>query len=99
MNIKITDDSVASASGRHTADLHHFEAGDAWRVSWLPERLMDRNAATTAMVLAEHVAAIDDLGPEHKLWPFIEGWSEELGLSPDEAVKRVRESPQPEMGE
>jgi hypothetical protein len=42
MNIKITGDSMASASGRHTADLHHFEAGDAWRVSWLPERLMNR---------------------------------------------------------
>jgi hypothetical protein len=27
MNIKITGDGMASASGRHAADLHHFEGG------------------------------------------------------------------------
>jgi hypothetical protein len=99
MNIKITGDGMASASGRHTADLHHFEAGDAWRVSWLPERLMDRNSAITAMTIAEYVAEHDDLAEGHRLWPHVEGWAEELGLTGLEAVSRVRELSQQEMGQ
>jgi hypothetical protein len=47
----------------------------AWIVSYLPSRLLSRNQAITAMVLAERLAAgygDDDL--------FVIGWREELGL-------------------
>ena len=60
---------------------------------------MGRNEATSAMVLAETVAATPDLGPGHRMWPFVGSWAAELGLSADEAVTRLRESAQPEMGE
>jgi hypothetical protein len=47
----------------------------AWIVPGLPSRLLNRNQAITAMVLAERLAAgygDDDL--------FVIGWREELGL-------------------
>jgi hypothetical protein len=48
--------------------------GGAWVVSGLPRRLVTRNQAITAIVLAERLAAGygDDL--------FVIGWRAELGL-------------------
>lgn len=101
MSIKIGDDRMTCDLSPHTAEQWQVPADEEpptlWRVSWLPTRYLGRNEAITAMILAEHVAAIDDLGPDHKRWPFIDSWSAELGLSADEAVKRIRESPQREM--
>jgi len=57
-------------------------------VSWLPERKLTRNQATTAVVLAERVSqGVRDRN--HKHWPFIEGWAEELGLSGTDAVDKI----------
>ena len=47
----------------------------AWIVSGLPHRLVTRNQAITAMVLAERLAA--GYGDDD---PFVIGWREELGL-------------------
>ena len=47
----------------------------AWIVSGLPRRLLARNQAITAMVLAERLAA--GYGDDD---PFVVGWREELGL-------------------
>jgi hypothetical protein len=103
MGIKITDDSMSSDLSPHSAGLWPMpEAGESptmWRVSWLPERPVGRNEATSAIVLAETVAATPDLGPDHRMWGFIDSWAAELGLSAEEAVARVRELPQREMGE
>jgi hypothetical protein len=94
MGIKITDDSMSGELSPHSAGLWPMpDAGEPptmWRVSWLPERPVGRNEAVSAMVLAETVAATEDLGPDHRLWPFINSWSAELGLSANEAVARTR---------
>jgi hypothetical protein len=57
----------------------------ACQVFWLLGRPMDRSTAITAMVLAE-VAATDDVNPGHRLWPRLEGWSTELGLTVPDAL-------------
>jgi len=84
MTLTIQDDNINSGHTRHTTrlvpGLEH-----AWQVSWLPGRLMDRNAAITAMVLAE-VVATDEVNPRHRLWLHIEGWSAELGLTAPDAL-------------
>jgi hypothetical protein len=80
-------------------------------VSWLPGRVLDRNSAITAMVLADQ-AGNDDLNERHRLWPHIEGWAAELGLTGHDAVNRIsqpgapgqhrsreRERPDPEAGQ
>jgi hypothetical protein len=66
-----------------TADRGRY-GGNAWVVSWIPERLFDRNQAITAMTLAERVSA----GAAED-WPFIEGWAAELGLSGADVVARI----------
>jgi hypothetical protein len=52
MSLTIDDDSISSDRTSHTA---HLAPGHehAWQVSWLPGRLLDRNSAITAMVLAD----------------------------------------------
>jgi hypothetical protein len=57
-------------------------------VSWLPGQLLDRNAAITAMILAD-TAAERDLPEGHRLWPHIQGWGAELGLTGRDAVARA----------
>jgi hypothetical protein len=55
-----------------------------WAVSWCLERVLTRNQAITAMVLAEEVAACAHTG---KTWLFIEAHADELGLPVSTAVK------------
>ena len=70
MTLTITDKIMRSDQTAHTARLCHFEAGDAWQVSWLPHRLMDRNAAITAMTLAELVSEGEGIGlHDDPRWP------------------------------
>ncbi len=66
MSLSIQDEIISSDNTRHTARLAPGER--AWQVSWLPGRLMDRNSAITAMVLAD-VAGTDDVHAGHRLWP------------------------------
>lgn len=94
MALAITDCEISSDQTPHTARLLRFEAGDAWRVSWLPERLMDRNAAITAMTLAEQF-------DRNGLWDYrssanIDAWAAELGLSGPQAIAMLGGSPQQE---
>jgi hypothetical protein len=79
---------VANARGRGIAS--HVA------VSWLPERPMGRNEAISAMVLAETIAAHKDMAEGHRLWPFIDSWAAEMGLSAREAVTRARTRPEAE---
>jgi hypothetical protein len=90
MATKITDTEMSSDQTRHTAAVVPgavIEGGPtAWSVSWLPGRLLLRNQAITAMVLAEAVGAALDPYAAERVWPFIEGWAAELGLSDVDAV-------------
>jgi hypothetical protein len=82
-----------------------------WEVSWLPGRALDRNSAITAMTLADH-AGERDMNERHRLWPAIENWAAELGLTGPDAINRAaqhgsprqqhdrkREPPDPEAGQ
>ena len=53
---------------------------------------MDRNTAITAMVLAD-IAGQDDLHQGHRLWPHIQSWAAELGLTGPDAIARASQPP------
>jgi hypothetical protein len=92
MALTITDKIMRSDQTAHTARLRHFEAGDAWEVSWLPHRLMDRNAAITAMTLADLASEGDGIGlHDDPRWPVVDALAAELGLSGPNAVVRISE--------
>ena len=61
-------------------------------MSWLPGQILDRNTAITAMILAD-TAAEQDLHEDHRLWPFIQGWAEEVGLTAPDAIVRISRPP------
>ena len=44
------------------------------------------------MTLAD-VAAKDDLHQGHRLWPHIQGWAAELGLTGPDAIARATQPP------
>ena len=84
MKLQINDDSITSDHSAHTARLLPGD-GHVWEVSWLPGRPMDRNSAITAMVIAEAVGS-GDLHPGQRLWPHLEGWTGELGLTTRDVI-------------
>lgn len=92
MALTITDQIMRSADTAHTAQLVHFEAGDAWEVSWLPGRVLDRNAAVTAMMIAQAVGRGVGLHDDPQ-WPHLDGWAAELGLTGPRAVVLASDPP------
>jgi hypothetical protein len=110
MTLTISDTTMTSDQSPHTArqapGRQHL-----WEVSWLPGRALDRNSAITAMVLAD-LAGERDLSERHRLWPFVESWAAELGLTGSDAIDqasqpgplrqqhdRESERPDPEAGQ
>ena len=91
MAVTIGDDSMSSDSTVHTARLTPGRQHQ-WEVSWLPGRPLDRNSAITAMILADLVGE-EDLHQGHRLWPHIQGWAEELGLTAPDAIARAAQPP------
>ena len=61
-------------------------------MSWLPGQILDRNTAITATTLAD-AAAEHDPHDKPPLWPAIESWAEELGLTAPEAIARAASQP------
>jgi hypothetical protein len=109
MTLTINDTTMTIDQTAHSARL--APGGEhLWEVSWLPGRALDRNSAITAMALADY-ADEGDLDERHRLWPFIESWAAELGLTGSDAISRAsqpslrhrhdRESerPDPEAGQ
>jgi hypothetical protein len=90
MTLTILDDSISGDHTTHTACLAPGHK-DTWHVSWLPGRLMDRNSAITAMVLAD-VAAAGDVHAGHRLWPHIQGWAAELDLTAPDALAWISQT-------
>ena len=87
MTLTINDTTMTSDQTAHIAR-QVSGSQHLWEVSWLPGRALDRNSAITAMVLADHVGE-RDLNERHRLWPHIEGWAAELGLTGHDAVNRI----------
>ena len=91
MTLTINDATMTSDQTAHTAR-QAPSSEHLWEVSWLPGRVLDRNGAITAMVLADQ-AGVQDLNERHRLWPHIEGWAAELGLTGPEAVEAASQPP------
>jgi hypothetical protein len=87
MTVTINDTTMTSDQTAHTARLAPGSQ-HRWEVSWLPGRPLDRNSAITAMTLAGH-AGEHGLDERHRLWPFIQGWAAELGLTGADAINRA----------
>jgi hypothetical protein len=83
MTLTINDATMTSDQTTHTARQEPSRNG--WEVSWLPGRTLDRNSAITAMILAD-TTADKRVREGHQLWPHIQGWASELGLTGQEAV-------------
>ena len=110
MTLTIYDTAMTSDQTAHTARLapgrQHLR-----EVSWLPGRALDRNSAITAMTLAD-LTSEADLNEQHHMWPFIQSWAAELGLTESDAINqasqpgslrqqhdRESERPDPEAGQ
>ena len=90
MTLTIRDATMTSDKTAHTA--RQAPSRNGWEVSWLPGQTLDRNAAITAMILAD-LAGEQDLHEDHRLWPHIQGWAAELGLTVPEAVAAASQPP------
>ena len=90
MTLTINDTTMTSDQTPHTA--RHAPNQNGWQVSWLPGRTLDRNRAITAMILAD-TAADEQVREGHQLWPHIQGWAAELGLTGPHAVAAISQAP------
>jgi hypothetical protein len=90
MTLTIHDTAMTSDQTAHTA--RQAASRNGWEVSWLPGQTLDRNTAITAMILADLVGE-EDLHEDHRLWPHIQGWAAELGLTGPEAVAAAASQP------
>ena len=90
MTLTINDTTMTSDQTAHTA--RHAPDRNGWEVSWLPGQALDRNTAVTAMVLADTTAE-PDLHESHRLWPHIQSWAAELGLTAPDAIARASQPP------
>jgi hypothetical protein len=88
--LKIDDTIISSNQSAHTA--RHVSGRGGWKVSWLPGQILDRNTAITAMILAD-TASEQDVHEGHRLWPHIQGWAEELGLTAPDAIAKATRPP------
>jgi hypothetical protein len=93
MTLTINDTTMTGDQTAHTAWLAPGSQ-HRWAVSWLPGRALDRNRAITAMTLADHVGE-EDLNERHRLWPFIQSWAAELGLTGSDAINRATQPGSP----
>lgn len=90
MTVYINDRKMTSAATRHTA---YQQGSEGWTASWLPGRRLDRDQATTAMVLA-YTVATNDLLCDRWLCPHTDQWAAERGLTGAHAVVKASEPPQ-----
>ena len=90
MTLTITEITMTSAQTPHTA--RHVPGRDGWEVSWLPGQILDRNTAITAMTVAATVGE-GELHEGHRLWPFVQAWAAELGLTGPDAIARASQPP------
>jgi hypothetical protein len=90
MTLTINDTTMTSDQTAHAA--RHTPERNGWEVSWLPGQTLDRNSAITAIFLAD-TAAEPGLREGHRLWPFVQGWAAELGLTAPDAIAKTSQSP------
>lgn len=81
MTLRINEERMDCEETGHWAVAHRC---GGWMVSWLPDQLVTRHAAITALMLSAAIA----LDRDRHLWP---GFAEELGLRVTEAVALIRQ--------
>ena len=91
MTLTINDTTMTSDQTGHTARQAPGRQYE-WEVSWLPRQILDRNTAITAMVLAD-ITGQGDLHEGHRLWPHIQSWAAELGLTGPDAIAQASQPP------
>src|SRR5690242_2850152 len=91
MSLTIGDDIMPSDQSPHTARQAPGHR-HGWEVTWLPGQVLDRDTAITAMILAD-IAATGDIRPDHRLWPAVQSWSAEVGLTGPDAITRASQPP------
>lgn len=91
MALTINDTTMTSDQTVHTAR-HAPGHQHGWEVSWLPGQVLDRNTAITAMVLADTVSQ-GDLHDGHRLWPAVQSWAAELGLTGPDSIAQASQPP------
>src|SRR5436305_6461668 len=91
MSLTIGDATMTSDRSPHTARQAPGHR-HGWEVSWLPGQIMDRDTAIPAMILAD-IAATGDIHPDHRLWPAVQSWSAEVGLTGPDAITRASHPP------
>ncbi len=91
MSLTISDATMTSDQSPHTARQAPGHR-HGWEVTWLPGQILDRDTAITAMILAD-IAATGDIHPDHRLWPAVQIWSAEVGLSGPDAIARAAQPP------
>lgn len=74
MGIRMTETGIHSSESGESARC----CGEGWEVTWLPERVLDRNSAITALVLSE--LYLKDPPEGSKWWYVIRGFEEEIGI-------------------
>jgi hypothetical protein len=91
MALTITAELISSDQSVHAARLAPGHR-HVWEVSWLPGWYMTQDTALTAMLLAD-AAPAPGLRPGHRLWPHLEGWAADLGLTAPDALARASQPP------
>jgi hypothetical protein len=87
MTLTVNDTTTTSDQTARLSPSSH-----GWDMSWLSGQFLDRTTAITAMTLSD-TAAERDLHEGHRLWPYIQGWATELGLTGNDAVARASQPP------
>lgn len=82
MSLRISRTAMTSDQTSHAAAL---QDNGTWMVSWLIGRDLSQSEAVTAMTLAEVVAS-HDLPDGDTMWPHVNGWAAELGMTGKAAV-------------
>jgi hypothetical protein len=91
MALTINDATMTSDQSLHIARRAPGHR-HGWEVSWLPGQVFDRNTTITAMMLAD-IAGTGDIGPGHRLWPAVQSWSAEVGLTGPDAITQASQPP------
>jgi hypothetical protein len=91
MALIITDTAITSDHSAHAARQAPGRPR-GWEVSWLPGQVLDRDTATTAMILAD-IAGTGDLREGHRLWPVVNSWAASLGLTGTDAITQSAQPP------
>lgn len=88
-SFEIGDDLMTAGNSEHRAYCPEGQQwAKTWQLSWLPDRMFDRNQAISGMLFTVAVAA-GCTTPEHREWPFLRSLAGELDVDVEQAVAAV----------